>query len=129
MRRYVGLLWAVVAAVAWGVLAHRTPTSTFHFAPLVVAGVWVIYDGYSEAGVTQRQAVNEAVAGFVVALVATVTLELLDDLSGPVFWQSGPDAPVVLEHLLFAAGGAIVGVALALRRASRAPVLQNLDRK
>ncbi len=129
MRRYLGLLWAVLAAVAWAILAHRTPTSTFHFAPMVVAGVWVIYDGYSEAGVTQRRAVNEALAGFVVALVATITLELLDDLSGPVFWQSGPDSPVVLEHLLFAAGGSIAGVVMALRRAARAPVLQDVDGK
>jgi len=129
LTRYAGLAWATAAAVAWVVLASRTPTSTFHFAPFVVAGVWVVYDGYSVAGTTQHRAVNEALVGFGLAAVATLLLEYMGDLAGPVFWQEGPDSPVVLEHLLFAGGGAVLGLGLAIRRANREPKASELSHR
>ncbi len=129
VRRYLGLVWAVAAAVAWIVLAARTPTSTFHFAPMVVAAAWVIYDGYSEGGVTPHRAVNDALAGLFVAAAATTLLELRGDLLGPVFWPHGPDSPVVAEHLMFAAGGAILGLAASLRRANRTPATRSFTRR
>ncbi len=129
IRRFAGLAWALAAAGAWIVLATRTPTSTFHFAPLVVAGAWVVYDGYSVAGITQHRAVNEAAIGFALAALATLLLEVMGNLSGPVFWHEGPDSPVVLEHLLFAAGGAVLGFGLAMRRANKAPTSGELTHK
>jgi len=129
LHRFAGLAWAVAAAVAWIVLAVRTPTSTFHFAPMVVAGLWVIYDGYSVAGLTQHRAVNEALVGFGVAVAATLLLEAMGDLTGPVFWHEGPDSPVVLEHLMFAAGGAVLGLGMAMRRANREPKAVQLEHK
>jgi len=128
-RKYLGLVWALAAMVAWIVLASRTPTSTFHFAPLVVAAVWVVVDGYSEAGTTPHRALNEAIVGFGLAALATILLEARGDLAGPVFWQEGPDSPVVFEHLLFAAAGSILGLVVALRRANRAPVTTSVGRK
>ncbi len=129
IRRYIGLLWAVAAAIAWLVLAARTPTSTFHFAPMVVAAIWVVYDGYSEAGVTPHRAVNDAVVGLAVAALATLYLEIRGDLLGPVFWESGPDSPVLLEHLMFGVGGAVVGLGVSLRRANRVPVTRTGNRR
>jgi len=129
LHRSTGLAWAVAAAVVWIVLAVRTPTSTFHFAPMVVAGLWVIYDGYSVAGLTQHRAVNEALVGFGVAVAATLLLEAMGDLTGPVFWHEGPDSPVVLEHLMFAAGGAVLGLGMAMRRANREPNAVHLEHK
>jgi len=96
---------------------------------LVVAGAWVVYDGYSEAGITQHRAVNEATIGFALAVAATIVLEVMGNLSGPVFWHEGPDSPVVLEHLLFGAGGAVLGFGLAVRRANKAPTTNELSHK
>jgi len=129
LRRFAGLAWAVAAAVAWMVLASRTPTSTFHFAPLVVAGAWVVHDGYSESGLTQHRAVNEALVGFGLAVAATVLLEAMGNLTGPVFWHEGPDSPVVLEHLMFAAGGSVLGLGIAMRRANKEPRAAELSHK
>jgi len=129
LHRFTGLAWAVAAAATWVVLAVRTPTSTFHFAPMVVAGLWVIYDGYSVAGLTQHRAVNEALVGFGVAAAATLLLEAMGNLTGPVFWHEGPDSPVVLEHLMFAAGGAVLGLGMAMRRANREPKAVQLEHK
>ncbi len=61
------------------------------------------------------------------AAAATVLLAAHGDLLGPVFWQDGPDAPVVFEHVLFAGGGAVIGLMLSLRRASRAPTATGLN--
>lgn len=126
-RRYLGLVWALAAAIAWIVLASRTPTSTFHFAPLVVGAVWVVVDGYSEAGSTPHRAVNAAIVGFALAALATILLAVRGDLAGPVFWQEGPDSPVVFEHILFAAAGSAFGLVLALRRANRVPAATDLS--
>lgn len=84
-RKYFGLVWALAAVVAWIVLASRTPTSTFHFAPMVVAAIWVVVDGYSESGTTPHRALNEALVGFALATLATIMLKARGDLAGPVF--------------------------------------------
>ncbi len=121
LKRSVGLFVALAAAVAWAVLASRTPTSTYHFAPMVVAAAWVLVDGFRGAGVTQRRAVNLALVGLVLSVAVTIVLEAKGDLAGPVFWEGGDDAPVVLEHVLFAILGAGGGLLLAVRQASRPP--------
>ena len=122
LKRSLGLLVALGAAVAWAVLASRTPSNTYHFAPMVVAAAWVVFDGYSGAGVTHRRAVSLAIFGFVIAVAAGAILELKGDLEGPVFWEHGDDAPVLFEHILFSGLGAVVGLVLAVRQASRPPV-------
>ncbi len=121
-RRSIGLLVALLAAVAWALLAARMPSSTYHFAPMVVAAAWVVFEGYREAGVTPRRAVNLSLAGFLIAVVATVILEVKGDLDGPVFWEHGDGAPVVVEHVLFSALGAVGGLVLAVRQAARPPL-------
>ena len=119
LRQWSGFLAALAAAAVWIFLAQGSPTSTFHFAPLVVAGAWVIFDGISEAGLTQRVILRRAGLGFVIAGLATLLLNGQGNLQGPVFWDSSADAPVVFEHLVFAGLGSAIGAAVALRRASR----------
>jgi hypothetical protein len=122
VKRSLGLLVALGAAVAWAVLAARTPSNTYHFAPMVVAAAWVVFDGYRGAGITHRRAVSLASLGFAIAVVATIILEVKGDLDGPVFWEHGDDAPVLVEHVLFSFIGAVAGLLLAVRQAARPPV-------
>ena len=117
--RWFGAVATLAAAVLWAWLAARTPTSTYHFAPLVVAGVWVAVNGMTDAGLTPRATVRVATAGFVVAAVVTLLLEAAGNLDGPVFWDKGDDAPVMIEHLVFAALGALAGAGIALHHAAK----------
>ena len=119
--RLAGLLAALAGAVVWALLAARTPTNTYHFAPMVVAGIWAGLDGSIGAGLTQRRIVTSAFGGLAVAVTTAVILELKGDLAGPVFWDSSDDAPVLVEHVVFAVVGALLGAAVALRAASTAP--------
>lgn len=119
MNRWTGLMVAVVASVLWFVLADRNPSSTYHFAPAIVAGAWVVVGSLPEAGLVPRVTIRLAVAGFVLAVAVTIGLEATDRLQGPVFWQEGDDAPVVVEHVVFALLGAVGGGWLAVRRSSR----------
>jgi hypothetical protein len=118
MSHWRGGAVSVLTAVLWWVLAARTPTSTFHFAPLIVAGAWVAVEGMSEAGLTPRASVRLGLAGFVIAAVATLLLDAAGNLEGPVFWESD-NPPVVFEHLVGSALGALGGVGFAVRRAFR----------
>lgn len=118
MSHWRGAAAALGTAVLWWVLAARTPTSTFHFAPLIVAAAWVAVEGMSEAGLTPRASVRLGIAGFVLASVVTLLLDAAGNLEGPVFWESD-NPPVVFEHLVGSALGALGGVGFAVRRAFR----------
>lgn len=121
LRGLAGLVASLVAGVVWAYLASGSPSSTFHFAPMVMAGAWVAVDGSMGAGLTQRRIVNAALGGLALALAATLILEAKGDLDGPTFWAHGDDAPVVLEHVLFAVLGSALGAAYAIRTAGRPP--------
>jgi len=120
MSHWRGAAATVVVAASWWILAARTPTSTFHFAPLILGAAWVAVEGMSEAGLTPRATVRLGIAGFVIAALETLLLDAAGYLQGPVFWESD-DPPVVFEHLVGSALGALGGVAFAVRRAFRAP--------
>jgi len=121
VRRTAGLGVALALAVLWAVLAARSPGVTYHFAPMLIAGAWAAVDGLSEAGSTPRRAVNYALAGLGLAVVTTMILSAKGDLQGPVFWDDSDDAPVVFESVLFALLGAVIGLAVAIRHAAKAP--------
>ena len=121
-RHWRGLVTALIVAVVWWILAARTPSSTFHFAPSVLAAAWVVVEASGAIGVTRATAVRLSIAGFVFAAAETLLLEAATLLEGPIFWDHGDEAPVVLEHLLFAALGAVVGVVGALRATAGRPV-------
>ena len=122
-RRMTGLGFALALAVLWAFLAARSPGVTYHFAPMLIAGVWTAVDGMSEAGSTPRRAVNYALAGLGMAILTTAILSAKGDLQGPVFWDHSDDAPVVFENVLFAVLGALIGLAIAIRHAAKAPNL------
>ena len=121
LTKLAGLVAALAAAVAWAFLASGTPTNTYHFAPMVVAGIWVGLDGSMGAGLTQRRIVNTALGGFVVAVATAVILEVKGDLDGPTFWDTSDTAPVLFEHVVFAAVGAAIGAVVAIRAAATEP--------
>lgn len=110
---------SLLAAVVWWFLAAREPTSTYHFAPSVVAAAMVAVEGTRVAGLTPRRIVQFAQLGFLFAGALTIGLSVAGHLEGPVFWSHADDAPVVVEHLLFSLAGAGVGAALAWRHAAR----------
>ena len=121
LKRLTGLFVALAAAVIWALLAARTPTNTYHFAPMVVAGAWVAIDGSIGAGLTQRRIVNTSLGGWCVAVATAVVLEVKGDLDGPTFWDSSDTAPVLLEHVVFAMLGAAIGAVIAIRAAGTVP--------
>ena len=43
--RLVGLVATLLTAVMWALLAARTPTTTYHVVPLIVASAWPAIDG------------------------------------------------------------------------------------
>lgn len=119
MRNWRGALASLGAGVVWWIFAARNPTSTYHFAPSVVAAAWVAVEGTKAAGLTPRRIVQLAQLGLIVAVAITVGLSTAGNLEGPVFWSHKDNAPVVVEHLLFAVLGAAVGALIAWRHAAR----------
>lgn len=115
MARFVPLLGAAVPAVLWIVLAWRAPTSTHHFAPLVVALAW----GFLADPRTGREIAVASIGGVAVALVALVVLAIGSRLQGPTLWGSTPSAPELIGSAVL--GGVITAVRAQRRRTDRAP--------
>lgn len=105
-----GLATAVVAGL-WFVLAWRTPTSTFHFAPLIAGGIGPISVRSYLAAPTRR--VVATILGMCAAIVsaAIAGLAAFDRLRGPTFWS--PEGALT-EVVLFAGIGFVVAAALLL---------------
>ena len=120
IRSLAGLLVTLAFAVVWAYLASGSPHSTFHFAPLIVAGGWVVVDGSIGAGLTQHRVVTAAIGGLVITLVTIAILDAKGDLQGPTFWDDGGTS-VLVEHTLFALLGAVAGAVYAVRVAARPP--------
>ena len=100
-----------VVAVAWIVLAWRSPNLTYHFAPLVGAAVGPLSlrtQGRADGALTQKT------GAIVLAMMLGVTLllELAGRQEGPNFLEMGPAWP---EAVLFAAIGVFVGTRAASR--------------
>lgn len=83
---------SIVLAALWFVLAWRSPGSTHHFAPFVVAAAW----GFLSSIPTRSAAVMAAAAGVVVASATTVALAAFDRLQGPTLWGTRPSWPELL---------------------------------
>lgn len=121
MRNWRGGVAALAAGGLWSVLAADNPTNTYHFAPSVVAAAWVVIEGSTGSGLTVRRTLHFGVLGALVAAGFTIGLSLAGHLDGPVFWSHADNAPVEIEHLIFAGLGAALGVLVALRQAGRPP--------
>ncbi len=98
-------LWTFAALALWAVLAARSPDLTYHFAPLIAAGVWPVMSGRAAA----------AVASGGVTLLVSIGLALAGWLEGPDFF--GGHAAFG-EAALFAVAGAALGAAWAIARSA-----------
>jgi hypothetical protein len=102
---------SLLVSLIWVGLAWRTPTSTFHFAPLI-AGAVGPYAAKSRTGaVSPFRALRLASAGMAALAVAIAFLATADRLQGPTFWSA--DGAEV-EAVLFAGLGALAGLAYLL---------------
>ena len=111
------LLASAAAALVWIVLAWRTPTSTYHFAPIVVAlaGPFMVKQRSLRntlSSVLPFVATTTGIAG-----VAVVVLGLADKLRGPTFWS---DDGAIFEALTFIGLGGLVAIALLVSRGGQA---------
>ena len=114
LRRHVGGFVALGAAVMWLVLALDRPASTFHFAPIIVAGAWpVLARTGAEHSLETRAAALRAGAGLALAVMVTSVLAVTDSLQGPSLWNEDSAG---LEAVLFAVGGAVAGMGFAVVR-------------
>jgi len=110
------VLATVVLAAVWFTLAWRSPTSTHHFAPLVVAASW----GFLADVQSTAAARVAAAAGVAVAVVTLGGLAIADRLMGPTLWGSRPSWPELL-------GFAVLGGIVTLVRARRTSVAPTID--
>jgi len=108
------LRYAVALAALWAVLAWNSPSTTYHLAPLLVAGVTpaalLLSDGPLET------VLGAGAIGASLALVTTAGLGMAERLIGPSLLPSGG---AVLEAMVFAALGAAAGTVAAAVTAVR----------
>lgn len=97
------LSYGVGLAVLWVALATWRPTTTFHLAPLLVAGVIPV--GATSLK-SNRSVALMAAAGIVLALVTTAALAFAGRLDGPSLLPSGGAA---LESAVGALAGGALG--------------------
>lgn len=117
---------SAIAALLWIVLAWRSPTSTYHFAPLVVTLAWP-WTSRSEGGTrTTANVWVPIIGGTILSLMAGGVLLVAGRLEGPTLWsESGQSAQVVLEILLVTAIGAGISIVIRGRRGEEAPQRDN----
>lgn len=112
---------AVAASTAatglWFALAWRSPTSTYHFAPIVGAAVGPYVTRTKFGPTTLTAAVRVAALGAAITIAAALVLWSQDRMLGPTFWS---EDGAVVESLAFALLGAVVGAVLLTERDSPA---------
>lgn len=114
---WTGVPITVGVAAAWIALAVNSPTTTYHFAPAVLAAVVPVSRRLrAEERLPTTDLLFAAGAGLAAALVVTAVLSGLGALTGPTF-AGTPGATV--ETLVMAVAGAAVGVAYGLKPAGR----------
>lgn len=110
-RRLAAPLATLAILAVWSVLAYRSPTLTYHFAPLLAAAAWPVLERRS-GSVPRAQALVAAVGAFAATTATGVALTIADRLEGPALWDRGH---ALWEVVIFAA----VASAWALRVATR----------
>lgn len=104
---FVATASAIAVSLIWVVLAWRTPTSTFHFAP-IIAGAVGPYAAKSTAGSLPRgRGLQVAAASLAAVTSAIVLLAVADRLQGPTFWS---EDGAWIEAAIFALIGAVIGL-------------------
>jgi|SRR5665811_254021 len=104
------LLFPLVLAALWALLAFRSPTTTYHLAPLLV--VVVVPFAYRNAGgVSGRAVVGLALAAGLGTVALAGILAATGALDGPSLLPTGG---ALLEAAVGAAAGAVLGLTAAL---------------
>lgn len=102
---------AFLAAGIWVGIAWANPTTTYHFAPLVAAGVWPVVSRVRAGHALRRSAAVLAAAGGVaIVLLALAVLMVAGFLRGPALLG----APVPVEAVVGALAGGFAGMLLAV---------------
>ncbi|MEN8233499.1 MAG: hypothetical protein ABFR89_01070 [Actinomycetota bacterium] len=105
------LVWGALLAALWVVVAVLRPTTTFHLAPLLIAGAPPVLLVLDEGVSASRRAVMGASAlGTALALGTAAAVALAGLMRGPAYQAfSGPFG----EAVAFTALGAIAGIGFA----------------
>lgn len=95
-----------LVAIAWVGLSARSPTLTYHFAPLIGAAAWpAALRGGRPVRVSPLDARRAAIGAAALTYLATAVLLVFDWLRGPTFWDSGPAIVEVVPMVLVGAVG------------------------
>jgi hypothetical protein len=110
--QFRGALLTSLVCVIWAALAIRSPTLTYHFAPIIAGVLWPL--SLRTAG---RRTAHDAWSGgagaAVLVVVSAAVLHFGGWLEGPTFWNEGPS---ISEAVLFGLAGAMLGARSASRQ-------------
>ncbi len=120
-----GAGWTAAVALCWVLLAVWLPTTTWHLAPVLLAGAWPWVTGQDlRAG--RRSAIPSLLwsgaAGFAVSSLVALSLSRFDLLRGPTALGF---SSATTEALTLAGTAAVLLVLLGLLRALRAPAVRS----
>ncbi|MGH3951381.1 MAG: hypothetical protein ACRDSE_20065 [Pseudonocardiaceae bacterium] len=114
---WTGLPFLLGIAAVWLTLAVTSPSTTYHFAPMIMAAAVPVARRSRTGGrLAWRELAVAAAAGVVASLSVTILLVSLDALSGPTFFGT-PGA--VRETLVMTGLGALIGLLIGSWRTSR----------
>lgn len=107
--RTVSVIAPFGIALIWAVLAWRSPSSTRHFAPFLVAMSTPVMLRHRIGRVAAFEARALTALSTAVAVVTALILSLADKLEGPSFWSATGGA--LVEALVAALIGGVAGMA------------------
>lgn len=106
-----GALLTSTVCLVWVGLAIRSPSLTYHFAPIIAGVLWPL-SMRSHGRRSTRDAWTAGAAAAVLVTATSIGLHIADKLEGPTFWNEGPS---LTEAIVFA----VVAAAFGARSASR----------
>lgn len=106
LRSHAPVLVSVSLSVVWTALALRSPTTTYHLVPAMVAASWPVTARALRGPRPPPAAIRAGLGGLLVAGVTTVELVGLDALDGPALVGGSGAAESALVALAGAGWGA-----------------------
>lgn len=108
------LVWGALLAGLWVVVALIRPTSTFHLAPLLIAGAPPVLFGLDNPDRPISESVLRiGVASFAMALAASGVVAAIGAMQGPAF-EAFPSP--LIEAVVFSVLGSVAGVGFGVIR-------------
>ena len=104
-----GFLTGGLLAAVWAIAAALQPTSTYHLAPILIAGAVPVLGSRSSA--PRSRLVLAAAGGALIAAIGAALLAGFDLLQGPTLLPYGG---AFAEALTFTVAGAVGGIVIAL---------------